>query len=288
MEPVPVETSSKLRVSYSLHLAAEPISPYVVVLHHGILHTRATFLDLILALNQLGIHAVMIEQQSQDAGFWRNCIGLGAYVDGMKDAILAIKTALAARDEPLQIGIYAVHSMGGEIWEETQQKYPELCRPTVLMAPIPLSGAWRCSLRIFLAHPLGFLKACVTQSVHSLAKTPEQVRELFFDKTADEEVVRRTAGQLTHSPFWAYLQLTFRCCLRPRITPHDNTKVLLLHSDTDFLFHPFEYEAARQRYGDRLEEQKMEGAHDFFIGNAAPAAAAICKFFVEFKDRPMK
>ncbi|MCC9608730.1 alpha/beta hydrolase [Blastopirellula sp. JC732] len=282
MEPVPVKTSSKLRVTYSLHLAESASRSQVVVLHHGILHTRATFLDLIAALNQLGIHAVMIEQQSQDAGFWRNCIGMGAYAEGMKDALVAIRTALAASEEPLQIGIVAVHSMGGEIWEETREKYPELRRPTVMMAPIPQNGALRTSLRLLRDYPFAFLKAALTFSVLSLAKTPEQVKRLFFHETANMEVVRRTTSQLTHSPFWSYLQLTFRWLLRPKISRQDMPQ-LLLYSESDYIFQPWEFDKTRKLYGDLLDEQAMLGGHDFFIGDARPTAAAIQEFFEKHK-----
>ncbi len=103
-----------------------------------------------------------------------------------------------------------MHSMGALIGEEMQQQYPELRRPTILMAPIPVDGALPITLRILTRHPLTYLKTVLTLSIHSLAKTPEQVRELFFDCRTPEGMVVNTTAQLKHAPFWIYCQFVLR------------------------------------------------------------------------------
>ena len=277
---IPVESGSRLRVTFSVHPAANPVNSSVVVLHHGILHSRESFLPLIAALNAQGMHAVMIDQQSEQAGLFRNFIGLGAYTQGMRDALGAIQEHLDTAHKGMRIGIFACHSMGAEIAEETLQKNPALRRPMVLLAPIPVAGAFPVFCRILGRHPFALLKAILMLSVHSLAKTPQRVRELFFDEHTPQEIVARTTAHLKHSPFWSYVQLTFRWLLRPRIVADEMPK-LLLFSKTDFIFKPQEFAGTRKLYQEHLEEIEMPGGHDFLIEYAELAATAISKFFAQ-------
>lgn len=247
------------------------MSDSVVVVHHGILHTRDQFLGLILQLNRLGIHAAMIDQQSENAGFFRNFIGAKQYREGMADAVRRIE-----HDTKRSIGSYALHSMGALIGEEMQQRYPELRRPTVLMAPIPVNGALPITLRILRKHPLSYLKSVLTFDIHSLAKSPGQVRELFFDQLTPQDIVEETTAQLKHAPFWIYCQLVLRCLVRTRIQ-NDGLPKLLLLSETDEIFQPREYHRTQGRYP-QLEQDQIRGGHDFFIQHAEATAERIADF----------
>jgi len=266
-----VPTNSRLNVTYSLHEAESPVSSRWVVLHHGICHTREQFRRLIEQLNQRGLHVAMVDQQSEHAGFFRNALGTRHYREGMAAALRKIEA-----DTGRKIGSYAFHSMGAFIGEETQQRYAELRRPTVLMAPIPVNGALPVSLRILWRHPLAFLKAVFTLSVHSLVDTPEEVRELFFDPFTPEPIVQETTKQLKHAPFWIYLQLILRRVIRPSIRD-DGLPKLLLYSDTDEIFHPREYNQLEARFA-QLTRQHILGGHDFFIQYAEQAAESIHDF----------
>jgi pimeloyl-ACP methyl ester carboxylesterase len=248
------------------------VSDTVMVLHHGICHTREQFLPLIEELNRLGLHAAMIDQQSENAGCRRNCIGANAYCEGMAAAVRRIE-----KDTRKPVGGYVLHSMGALIGEEMQQKYPRLRRPTVLMAPIPVRGALPITLRILRRHPSSYLKAVLTLDIHSLAGTPERVRELFFDQRTPEEIVLRTAAQLKHAPFWIYCQLVLRWLVRPRIQ-NDRLAKMLLYSDTDEIFHPRQYARAQDDYP-QLEQERVRGGHDFFIEHAKDAARLIAEFY---------
>src|SRR5690606_34487136 len=111
-----VPAGTRLSVTYSFHEAPHSVSDRAIVLHHGICHTRETFLPLIAQLNALGIHVAMIDQQSENSGFFRNFIGAKSYREGMAAAVRTIEN-----DHPqIRIGSYAVHSMGALIGEEMQ------------------------------------------------------------------------------------------------------------------------------------------------------------------------
>lgn len=268
-----VPAGVSLKVHYSPCLVAGTTDKRLIILHHGICHTREQFDALITELNALGLSAVMIEQQSKDAGLFRNFIGLSQYRSGMAAAIRAIQAAFP----DFEIAGYVCHSMGALICEETQKKFRELRRPMVFMTPIPINGALPTSLRIFRRYPLAYLKAVVTMSVLSLLDTVEECRDWFFDDHTPQAIVNTTTPQLTHSPFWSYLQLVLRPIIRPRIDDDGRPKLLFL-SDTDDIFHLWEYDNIRTRYPN-IDETHIPGGHDFFIEYAKETANEIAEFF---------
>ena len=269
--PVFVPTEGPLAVTYTLYEAPHPVSDLAIVLHHGICHTRLQFLPLIEQLNGFGIHAAMIEQQSEHAGFFRNCIGLNQYRAGMAAAVRRIESA-----EGWPIGSYVLHSMGALIGEEMQQANRDLLRPTVFLAPIPIDGAFPITFRILRRRPRSYLETVLALDVLSLMNTPQQVRELFFDARTPGRIVEETTDQLKHAPFWAYCQLVLRWLIRPRVKDDQRPK-MLLYSETDEIFHPEEYKKTRRHYS-RLEVHAFDGGHDFFIEYAEPAAKLIADF----------
>jgi pimeloyl-ACP methyl ester carboxylesterase len=268
MKPTVVPTHSRLHVAYSIHESPRPESDRAVVLHHGICHTREHFGRLIEQLNALGIHAAMIDQQSEQAGLLRNCIGAGAYREGMAAAVREI-------EKRVPVGSYALHSMGALVGEAMQQRYADLRRPTLLLAPVPVHGALPITLRILRRRPLAYFQAVLTLDILSLAKTPEHVRELFFDPQTPESIVHEAAAQLKHAPFWIYCQMVLRWMLLSRIRDDGQPK-RLLYSETDEIFHPGEYTG---RYRE-LKQIPIRGGHDFFIQYADEAARLIAEFHV--------
>jgi pimeloyl-ACP methyl ester carboxylesterase len=270
MDPVTVPTNSRLRVEYRVYKAQQPRSDCAIVLHHGIYHSHLQFLELIQKLNALGFHAVMIDQQSKRAGFFRNFIGAKQYRDGMANAVKKIET------EVMPVGWYVLHSMGAFIGEEMQQHNPRLRRPTVFMAPIPVDGALPIAVRIFRRHPIVYLKSVLTLSTLTLAKKRLHVRELFFDSRTPEKIVKRTTPQLKHAPFWMFCQLLLRWALRPRIH-NDRLKKMLIYSRSDEIFHVREYKKTIERFP-QLKRRIIKGGHDFFIEFAARTAARIAQF----------
>jgi pimeloyl-ACP methyl ester carboxylesterase len=278
MERTVVRVNSPIRVTYTFYPASDKSSESVIVVHHGICHTREQFDKLIGQLCRLGFHVAMIEQQSEGAGLFRNCIGLSRYRMGMAAAVRQmLDDERNGEGKKLRLVGYALHSMGALIGEEMQEMHPDLSRPTVLMAPIPIRGALPISIRIFKKYPFRYAKALATLSVHSLVDSEDEVRQWFFDDGAPPDIIEKTARELKHAPFWSYCQLTLRSLMRPRIEANEQPK-LMLYSGTDEIFHWSEYE--NTRYAE-FNPTKIAGGHDFFIQSAQDAADSIAAFFKE-------
>jgi pimeloyl-ACP methyl ester carboxylesterase len=285
MERTVVNVKSPLRVTYTFYPAADPRSERLIVVHHGICHTRDQFEKLIEQLVELGFHVAMIEQQSEAAGPFRNAIGLGRYRRGMAAAVTAIlNDEVNNEGDQLRLVGYVLHSMGALIGEEMQQRFRDLRRPTVLMAPIPAQGVLPTSLRIFWYDPPAYLKAVFTLSVHSLVDSNDEVQQWFFDDDTPNPTLIKTAKELKHAPFWSYCQLVLRPLVRPWIKNHGTPK-LLLYSETDRIFKPWEYVVTRWLkrilFQDQPDEESIPGGHDFFIEHAEDTADLIAAFFKE-------
>lgn len=261
----------RLDVTWTIHDSPRATSEHVIALQHGICHSRAHFLPLIEQLNALGHHVAMIDQQSENAGFWRNLIGLDQYVDGMADAVQQIE---ARRP----IGCYALHSMGAMVGEEMQQRNPKLRRPSLLMTPIPVDGALPNTWRLMREYPIAYLRALLTLDILSLARQRNLVRELFFDDATPDEIVEATRAKLKHAPFWAYCQLVFRPFTRSRIRPDELPPMRILYGERDGIFRVEEYESMLARYVD-VEVEPIPDVHDFFVVDPKGAAERIAGFY---------
>lgn len=288
LQDVPVAAGTRLAVRYSFHPAETAgENRKVVAMHHGILHCQAHFLKLIAALNAVGVHVLMIDQQSEKSR-WKNCIGLGSYARGMAAAIGQFE-----QEHPgYQVTTYVCHSMGAAIGEQMQERYPALCRPTVLLAPIPVQGAVGIFVRLLLTRPWALLRAIATLSVLSLVRGTEEVRQIFFDEKTGTSTVEGCRRNLKHSPFGAYLQLTLRYVLRlPFPQKHNGQPNLLLTSPTDYIFRKndqvneyreteFFYRRGYLRTDGTpwLEVAEIPGGHDFFIGQGERVAQQIAQF----------
>lgn len=278
MESFSVPARSRLKVRCSLFKAQQPVSDKFVLIHHGICHTLEQYQPLIDQLNELGLHAVMVEQRSDDASF-KNCIGLSQYRDNLATAVQTLE------DRGHRIGSYVLHSMGAEIGEEMQHKYPDLQHPNVFLAPVPQRGAWPITWRIFTRRPGAYLKAVFTLNIRSLVDTPEKVRTLFFDKDTPQQIVDKTTPQLKHAPFRVYCELVLRPVLWWRWIVNDNHPKLLLISSSDEIFKEEQYPPTRRLYP-QLEEHHVKGGHDFFLQYAQETAQLIQSFLTQHEVIP--
>lgn len=283
---IPVDAGTRLSVTYSFHPSMDPsLSDKIVVVHHGILHTREHFLDFIKALNAEGLHVAMIDQQSQYAPY-RERIGLGCYATGMAAACRQIE-----EEQGKSIGGFVYHSMGAAIGEKMQarRENEELRSPTVFMTPIPVLGSWPIFLRFLVSRPLDLFQAISKKSVLSLADREADVKKLFLDGEATEGVVKECRNHLMHSPFYAFLQLTFRF-LGFFLFRHNQQRNMLVTSDTDHIFASWEYCLTRWRYRLRkkrddgrewLNVKKMRGGHDIFLAHPKETAVLVASFLCD-------
>ncbi|MFN3148899.1 hypothetical protein [Bremerella sp.] len=287
---VPVDAGTRLNVTYSFHESASPVSDKIVVVHHGILHTRVHFSDFIEQLNAQGIHVAMIDQQSELAS-WKNWIGLGSYATGMAAACRQIEA-----EQRKSIGGFVYHSMGAAIGEKMQGRSENqaLRLPTVFIAPIPVCGAWPIFTRLLRRRTWDLMWAILKRDVLSLVQTYDDVDELFFDKNGPPEVVEKCLDNLKHSPFYAYLQLTFRF-VRILPTRHNEQKNMLVTSPDDYIFYPNEYPRTLKLYrageehpggGMWLTVKELPGGHDLFMVHSKKSAEMIASFFHDAWQAP--
>ncbi len=271
---IPV-AGTRLTARVSFYPAATAISPWVVVLSHGICHSRVHFERLIAALNGQGLDAAFIDLQSESAGWFRNWIGLGHYARAMSAAVRELFAFPELQDR--QRGVYVFHSMGALIGEQMQELDMMLQSPTVLLAPVPPRGALGTTCRIFLRFPGAYLWAVVTLNIRSLGRSRDRVSWLFFDAETPAELVDQTCETLKHASFLAYCQLTFRRWFGFSTREHGR-KQLLITSRTDRIFTPGDYREIGQIYQKLQTLEFPTGGHDFFMQFAAATAAAIADF----------
>ena len=285
-----VDAGTRLKVTYSFHPSDRPTDDRrVVAMHHGILHSRDHFVGLIRELNHRGIHVLMVDQQSEYSS-WRNFIGLGAYAKGLAAALRQFER----RFSDYRIEAYIMHSMGAAIGERMQENRAnaDLCRPMVLMAPIPIQGAVGIFVRLVTSRPIGLGWAIFTMNVASLVRSKRHVRKIFFDRNVDKKKVDACQRHLRHSPFRAYLQLTFRYVLRYLFPQnHNGHPALILTSRSDYIFRRDdavnEYRETEIFYRRGLvrkdglpwlELRRIAGGHDFFFAHPGKAARRITSF----------
>jgi pimeloyl-ACP methyl ester carboxylesterase len=275
MNSIPVSTDTWLNASYTMHEAKNPAHQKSVVFQHGYAHGSEQFEDVVRYLNKdHQINAATIDLQSDHAGWLRrNLTTINQYVRAHAATVMRMEIARA------NIGSYVNHSMGNVIGELMQEKYPELRRPTVMIAPVPVQGAIGVTLRTIRKHPVQYAKALAALDTSVLMKEPEQVRELFFDAKADEGIVQDTTKQLHPAPFAAYAQLGMRWTNK-RLNAGSPRKIII--NETDAVFMPYEYKETQELYADMQKATIFpEGGHDFFIEHAKEVAGSIAAFHME-------
>ena len=155
---------------------------------------------------------------------------------------------------PLVVG----HSMGGLV---VQRYLEERTLPgCILLAPDPVGGVWRATLRVARRHPLHFLKANATLSLWPLISTPERAWEMFFADDIPAEEALAAWESMQDESFRAYLEMIFR---RPRPDRVD-TPVKVIGGGADRIFSVREMARTAAAYGG--EALIVDGAaHDLML-----------------------
>jgi hypothetical protein len=156
--------------------------------------------------------------------------------------------------------VLIAHSMGGLI----AQRYMERADlpGCVLLAPVPVGGVWRTTLRILRRHPLKFLHANAILDLKPLVDTPRMARDLLFDPDIGEDALRTHVARLQGESYLAYVDMLL--VTRPR-PPLVHTPIALVVGDRDGIFSVRETTRTAAAYG--VKATVVPGAgHQLMMG----------------------
>ncbi len=267
---------SPLEIKYSTVLADGSNKMFVEV--PGFAHTDEHFVPFAEALQQHGISSAIVDFRLRSQNILtRNAVSLTAYRSGLDALVSRIE-----KDTKCEIIGMIGHSQGGLL---VQEKLGQLSKQqdlkkflTVLLAPVPLTGAKQAVWNLAIHQPVFFTKivASFFSKKGMRGLTPDQIRALFFDDNTPEDIVTEAQSKLTQAPLRVFMEDILRQWVRPTIEPIDSP-TLLVHSETDALFPPDLYADLSAKYSN-LSSQTIAGGHDFFIEYAKELAQYIADF----------
>jgi pimeloyl-ACP methyl ester carboxylesterase len=175
--------------------------------------------------------------------------------------------AAAVSDLP-RLPIIVALSMGSLV---TQRFLEERTLPgAVLLAPVPLGGVWRATLRTMRRHPLKFLQANVILDLKPAVDSARTVRSLLVDHDTDDATVDSIVERGQGESYLAFLDMLFVTRPRPALVP---TPVAIIIGDRDRLFSVKEARRLAGAYG--VEATVLPGlAHLLVVGPRWERAAA--------------
>lgn len=177
-----------------------------------------------------------------------------------------LAAAVESLDRP---PIIVAHSMGGLV----AQRYLEgrHLPGAVLLAPVPLGGVWRTTLRTARRHPLKFLKANLVFDLAPLVDDRTVAASLFLPADTDPSEIESVWRRLQGESFLAYLEMLF--IVRPR-PPLVATPVAIVAGSADRIFSVWEQRRTAGAYG--IDLAVVDGsAHDLMLGPRWEAAASV-------------
>ena len=158
-------------------------------------------------------------------------------------------------EKPVLIG----HSMGGLV----VQKYLEEHSATaaILLAPVPVKGVLRTTLRILCRHPLAFLKTNLTWSLYPIIGNPKLAREAFFSLDIPIEIMKEYFDLMQDESYLAFLDMMIFKLPKPK---NVSTDLLILGAEEDTIFYPDEINETAEAY-DTKAEFFENMAHDMML-----------------------
>ncbi len=166
---------------------------------------------------------------------------------------------------PILVG----HSMGGLV----VQKYLEThnAPAAILLAPVPVGGVWRTTLRILLRHFFVFVRANLTMSLWPFVSTKTRAREMFFSQDMSREDVSRYYNQLQNESYFAFLGMLITSLPKPKKV---TVKPLIIGAENDFVFTLKVIKKTASAYKVK-PEILPETAHDIMLEKSWQKAADI-------------
>ncbi|NQV06677.1 alpha/beta fold hydrolase, partial [bacterium] len=156
------------------------------------------------------------------------------YIDDVADAISHMPAP------PILIG----HSMGGLVVQRYLEQHN--APGAVLVAPVPVGGAWMATLGVIRRHPIAFLKAVGTLRMWPIVSDADRARSLFLAADLPKDDADRFVGLLQDESFLAYTEmLTIRMPRPDRV----DTPTLVVAAGADALFSVKQQEKTAAGYG---------------------------------------
>jgi len=163
--------------------------------------------------------------------------------------------------------IIIAHSMGGLVVQRflEDRQVPG----AVLLAPVPIGGVLRATLRTARRHPIKFLKANLIWDLKPLIEKRDVATDLFLPDDATPDQVEWMWDRLQAESYSAYLDMLFFVRSRPQLV---HTPVSVVAGSEDRIFSVGEHRKTAKAYGVDLEV--IDGAaHDLMLGPGWEQAA---------------
>jgi pimeloyl-ACP methyl ester carboxylesterase len=190
----------------------------------------------------------------------------------IKHYVEDLAAAIDSLDRP---PIVIAHSMGGLV---AQRCLEQVTVPgAVLVAPVPLGGATRATVRTLRRHPWKFLKANLTLSLGPLVEKAEVAADLFLPGDATPEQIEWLHGRLQTESYPAYLDMLFFVRARPQLV---QTPIEIVAAAHDRIFGLKELARTAGAYGVDLRVIN-NAAHDVMLGPRWEEAAAVVATAIE-------
>ena len=185
-----------------------------------------------------------------------------------------VATVVASMEAP---PIIIAASMGGLVVQRFLENHD--VPSAVLLAPVPIGGAWRATLRTLRRHPLKFLKANLLWDLKPLIEERAVAADLFLSDDATPEQIDWMWERLQAESYPAYLDMLLFLRSRPQLV---HSPVTILAGSEDRIFSVDEHRKTATAYG--VELAVIEGAaHDLMLGPtwevAAQAVAGVIEKF---------
>jgi pimeloyl-ACP methyl ester carboxylesterase len=163
--------------------------------------------------------------------------------------------------------IIVAHSMSGLVVQRYLENHE--IPGAVLLAPVPIGGAWRATLRTLRRHPIKFLKANLIWDLKPLIEDRDIAADLFLPDNATDDQIDSMWVNLQGESYLAYLDMLFFVRSRPALV---HSPIEIVTGSEDRIFSVKEVRKLAGAYG--VEPQVIEGAaHNLMMGPTWEEAA---------------
>ena len=181
------------------------------------------------------------------------------YVEDLADVVDSLETT----------PIIIAHSMGGLVAQRLLES--RQVPGAVLLAPVPIGGVFRATLRTMRRHPAKFIKANLLWDLKPLIEKREVAADLLLSDDATPGQVEWMWDRLQADSYPAYLDMLFIVRSRPQLV---HSPMAVIAGSEDRIFSVAEHQKTAKAYG--IDLAVIEGAaHDVMLGPRWERAAEV-------------